>query len=119
MTKDIATVDGLSPTELTAKLEQLGFVLECPDTGSAVGFSSDGDGPLHLAIHGATDFLKEGNGILLWRGTAESFYLSMFAGRPRMHFDGFTSAEQEALCKELVDIGISFFVAHEDSAYEA
>ena len=116
MTKNIATFEALTACGLISQLQLLGFGLQCPDTGCAIGFSSDGEGPLHLAADEVENFLVDGNGVLLWRGASESLYMSFFAGKPRIFFDGFTAVEEEAFCKALSESGVRFSVAHEDEA---
>jgi len=111
MTKNVAMVEATNFDELTAKLRQLGFRLECPATGFAHGFTSEGDGPIYLATQDVASFLVEGSGVLFWRGPSDSVYVSVFAGNPRIHFDGFTPAKEKAMCESLRQVGVKFSVA--------
>ena len=111
MTKNVAIVEATNFDELISQLRQLGFGLECPDTGFAHGFTSEGDGPMHFATQDVASFLVEGSGVLFWRGSSDSVYVSVIAGKPRVHFDGFTPTEEKAMCDSLRLVGVEFLVA--------
>ena len=113
MTKNVATVEATTFGELSAHLSELGYELQCPDTGNALGFNSDGDGPVRLSTSEVATFLVEGSGVSFWRGPTESLYISLVEGKPRIHFDGFTAAEEKTLCDSLLRLGVSFSVAYE------
>ncbi len=111
MTKNVAIVEAINFDELISKLRQLGFRLECPDTGFAHGFTSEGDGPMHLAPRDVASFPVEGSGVLFWRGSSDSVYVSVIAGKPRVHFDGFTPAQERSMCDSLRQVGVEFSIA--------
>ena len=113
MTKNVATVEATTFGDLNAHLSQLGYELQCPDTGCALGFNSDGDGPVRLSPPEVAAFMVEGSGVSFWRGPTESVYVSLVEGKPRIHFDGFTAAEEKALCDSLLRLGVSFSVAYD------
>ena len=119
MSKNIATAIELTPLELLAELGRLGYQLESPESHRAVGFSSDGGGPTSLEASEVPSFLVEGNGVLVWRGAAESLYISVALGRPRIVLDGLDESEEAKLLHSLSELGINYSVAHEDVAYEA
>lgn len=116
MTKNIATIKGINLSELVTKLKELGFELENPETGGILGWTSEGE--IDLTDSNVAAYLVDGNGVLLWRGKSESLFASSSLGKPRIFFDGFTAAEEDALCNSLFQLGIQFSVAHEDE-YEA
>jgi hypothetical protein len=117
MSKNVATIEAINLSELIAKLSEIGFELSNPETGRITGFTSFGD-EINLIASDVAAFLIDGNGLLLWRGHAESLYASVSSGKPRIYFDGFTAMEEEALCSSLLQLGINFSVAHEDLADE-
>jgi hypothetical protein len=119
MTKNVATVNKLNASELIGQLELLGYALAHPETGKAHGFTSDGFGPVFITATNAQEFLVEGNGVLLWRSSSDSVYMSLIAGKPRICLDGLSSDQEQALCAALTWLGLDFSVAHEDSTYEA
>jgi len=49
--------------------------------------------------------------VLFWRGPSDSVYVSVFAGNPRVHFDGFTPAKEKSMCESLRQVGVKFSVA--------
>jgi hypothetical protein len=119
MTKNVASFKKLTTSELIDKLGLLGYSLAHPETGKAHGFTSGGDGPVFFTTDKTQGFLVEGNGVRLWRNPSDSLYLSLIAGIPRICLDGLSCGEEQALCTALTSLGIDFWLAHEDSAYEA
>lgn len=111
MAKNVAIIEAANVDELISQLCKVGFQLECPDSGFAHGFTSKGDGPLPLVPRDVPAFLVEGSGVLLWRGSTESVYVSVVGEKPRVHFNGFTPTEEKALCDSLLQIGVRFSVA--------
>lgn len=118
MTKNVATVEGLTLTALIERLCQVGYQLSCPDTGRVHGFTSAGQ-PSYLTSQEVADFLVEGNGVLLWGKPNESLYVSQIATKPRISCDGLTVQQEQVLQKLLTSQGIIYSLAHEDAAYEA
>ncbi|MBL0041641.1 MAG: hypothetical protein IPP28_11495 [Xanthomonadales bacterium] len=104
--------------ELIATRESCGYELKHGETQLVHAFTRDGD---FCEIEGslALPFLSEGNGALLWRGKAESLFVSLVHGRPRISCDGLSVSEEDALLRELAQNGVLVSVAHEDEAYEA
>jgi hypothetical protein len=118
MPKNVATFDGTSIGELLTKLGTLGYEAICPDSGRAHGFTSKGEGPISLSSAEVPAFFAEGNGVVLWRGSLDSVYISLIKGKLRLNLDGLSALEQQQLFSSMQLVGLIFSIAHEDSAYE-
>ena len=118
MTKNVATVEGLTLAALIERLCQAGYQMSCPDTGRVHGFTSAGQ-LTYLTSQEVAGFLVEGNGVLLWDKPTESLYVSQIATKPRISCDGLTVEQEQSLQRLLTSHGIIYSIAHEDFAYEA
>ena len=108
MPKNVAIFDKLTMQELIARAPDVGYDVANPESGLVHCFPATG-GFSTLRENEIDSFIKEGNGILLWRrGTSECVYVCLVSGRPQMSFGGLSKPEEVALTRSLREHDLQF-----------
>lgn len=120
MTKHLATFESGDLHTLLIALEMFGYSHAHPRRNAITAWDSSGEELTLSFKEEVLPFLSNGRGeVQLWLSSVDDVFLSVFEGKPRLYFDGFTQGEKDILVHFLRTQHLDFTVSEEKDTFNA